>query len=105
MLFWLALTVALLLVVASLVYTTLRGLAVFRDFTRLARETGSGLERISTETGRIEGHLELAAESGTRLDASLTRLRRSRARLNVLTSALADVRASVARVTAVYPRK
>jgi hypothetical protein len=39
------------------------------------------------------------------LEASLTRLRVSRARLNVLTSALADVRAAVGRVTAVVPRK
>lgn len=105
MLFSLALTVALLLVVASVVYAPLKGLAAFRDFRRLARELGSGLERISTETGRIEGHLGLAAESGTRLDASLTRLRGSRARLNVLTSALADVQAAVGRVTSVYPRK
>lgn len=105
MLFWLALTVALLLVVASLVYTTTKALGAFRDFKRLGREVGDGLARISAETGRIEGHFALAAESGTRLDASLTRLRTSRARLNVLTSALADVRASVGRVTAVYPKK
>lgn len=105
MLFWLALTVALLLVAASAVYATLRGLAALRDFKRLGRDVGRGLERIARATGRIEGHLALAAESGTRLDASLTRLRSSRARLNVLTSALADVRASVGRVTAVYPKK
>ena len=105
MLFWLALTVALLLLAGSVLYITVKGLAVFRDFKRLSRELGRGLERISTETGRIEGHLALAAESGTRLDASLTRLRASRARLNVLTSALADVRAAVGRVTAVYPKK
>jgi hypothetical protein len=105
MLFWLALTVALLLLAGSVLYITVTGLAVFRDFKRLSRELGRGLERISTETGRIEGHLALAAESGTRLDASLTRLRASRARLNVLTSALADVRAAVGRVTSVYPKK
>ena len=105
MLFWLPLTVALLLLAGSVLYITVRGLAVFRDFKRFSREVGSGLERIATETGRIEGHLALAAESGSRLDASLTRLRASRARLHVLTSALADVRAAVGRVTAVYPKK
>lgn len=105
MLFWLALTVALLLIAASAAYTTLKGLAAFRDFKRAGREIGGALDRIAAETARIEGHLALAAESGTRLDASLTRLRSSRARLNVLTSALADVRASVGRITAVYPRK
>ena len=105
MLFWLALAVALLLVIASSVYVTTKGLTAFRDFKRLGREIGSELDRIASETGRIEGHLALAAESGTRLDASVKRLSASRARLNVLTSALADVRASVGRITAVYPRK
>ena len=66
---------------------------------------GSDLDRITAATDEIERHLELAAESGTKLEASLTRLRASRARLNVLISAIADVRAAVGRVTAVVPRK
>ena len=63
------------------------------------------LERIEVASGQIERHLALAAESGARLDAELAQLRRSRARLNVLTSAIEDVRASVGRLQAVYPRK
>lgn len=105
MLFWLALTVALLLTVGSAIVLTLRGLAAFREFKRLGREVGAGLELIATASGQIERHLALAAESGSRLEASLERLRESRARLNVLRSALADVRASVGRVTSVYPKK
>ncbi len=105
MLFWLALTVALLLTVGSALYPTLKGLAAFRDFKRLSREVGTELDRIATASGQIERHLALAAESGSRLEAALAHLRESRARLNVLTSALADVRASVGRVTAVVPRK
>lgn len=105
MLFWLALTVALLLVIGSSIFVTLRGLTAFRDVKRLGREIGSELDRIRAATGRIEGHLTLAAESGSRLEASLARLSESRARLNVLTSALADVRASVGRVTAIVPKK
>jgi hypothetical protein len=105
MLFWLALTVALLLVLGSLIYATTTGLTAFRHFKRLGRETGGELERISAKTGEIEQHLARAAEAGSRLEASLARLRASRARLQVLTSALADVRASVGRITAVYPKK
>ncbi len=105
MLFWLALTVALLLLAGSVLYITVTGLAVFRDFKRLGRSVAAGIERIETSSGRNEAHLARAAESGSRLDGELAELRRSRARLNVLTSALADARASVGRITAVYPRK
>ena len=104
-LFWLALTIALVLTVASAIHATRRGLEAFRAFKGLSRRLGAELDRIAVASGEVERHLALAAESGTQLDASLTRLRASRARLNVLTSALADVRAAVGRVTAVYPRK
>ena len=104
-LFWSALGIALVLTVASVIYVTLRGLEAFRAFKELSRRLGGELDRIATASGEVERHLALAAESGTQLEASLTRLRASRARLNVLTSALADVRAAVGRVTAVYPRK
>jgi hypothetical protein len=104
-LFWLAVAVAVVAVVASAIYVTLKGLEAFRAFKALARSATSELERIDRASGEIERHLALAAESSTRLDAELAQLRRSRARLNVLTSAIADVRASVGRVTAVYPRK
>ena len=104
-LFWLALVIALVLTIAPAIFATLRGLEAFRSFKQLGRTVGSELDRIETATGEVERHLALAAESGTQLEASLTRLRASRARLNVLTSALADVRAAVGRFTAVYPRK
>jgi HAMP domain-containing protein len=104
-LFWLSLAVALVVGALSLVYATSRGLEAFRAFKRLGRTVAEQAERISVSSAGIERHLALAAESGERLEASLERLRSSRARLNVLTSALADVRASVERVTGVIPRK
>jgi len=103
--FWLALIIALVLTVASAIYLTLQGLEAFRAFKRLGRRLGGELEKITTASGEIERHLALAAESGTQLEASLARLRSSRAQLNVLTSALADVRAAVGRVTGLVPRK
>ena len=104
-LFWLSLAVAVVAVVASAVYLTLEGLEAFRAVKKLGATVTGEIERIERTSGEIERHLALAAESGTKLEAELAQLRRSRARLNVLTSALDEVRASVGRVTAVYPRK
>ena len=104
-LFWLALTAAIVAVVASSIYVTLKGLEAFRGAKRLGGTVSDEVERIERTTGEIERHLALAAESGSRLEVELAQLRRSRARLNVLTSAIDEVRDSIGRVTAVYPRK
>jgi hypothetical protein len=105
MLFWLTLTFAIVVVVASIAYAVVKGLEAYRTAKRLLSTAGEDLDRITRASAEIELHLQAAATSGTRLDASLTRLSTSRARLNVLTSALADVRAAVGRVTSVVPRK
>jgi hypothetical protein len=104
-LFWLSLAVSLALIVGALIYLWRTGLDTYRTAKRLNVGIGAELERIERASGQIERHLALAAESGTQLDASLARLRVSRARLQVLTSSLAEVRASVDRWTAVVPRK
>ena len=103
--FWLALAVAVVLTTASLIYVTLNALEAFRTFKSVSRNLNAGLDHVTATTAQIERHLELAAESGTQLEASLARLRTSRAQLNILTSALADVRESVNRVTAFVPRR
>jgi hypothetical protein len=104
-LYWLALAVAVVVVIVSAIYTTRRGLEAFRAIKILGSTVSSEVERIEQASGQIERHLALAAESGARLDAELAQLRRSRARLNVLTSAIDDVKDSWWRLTAVYPRK
>ena len=104
-LFWLALAVAIVPIVASSIYLTREGLEAFRGAKRLSGAVTDEVERIERTSGEIERHLTLAAESGARLDAQLAQLRRSRAQLNVLTSAIDEVRDSIGRVTAVYPRK
>ncbi len=104
-LFWLALAVAIVVIVASVIYSTRKGLEAFRGFKRLGNAVSTEVERIEQASAQIERHLALAAESGSKLDAKLAQLRRSQARLNVLRSAIDEVRDSVGRVTAVYPRK
>ncbi len=104
-LFWLALAVAIVAVIASSIYVTRKGLEAFRGAKRLSGTVSTELERIEQASGQIEEHLARAEASSSKLEAELERLRRSRAQLNVLTSAIDDVRASIGRVTAVYPRK
>ena len=105
MLFWLALAFAVLAIVASIVYAGLKGLALFRESKQVLHEAGEELEGIERSTAQIELHLQAAEKSSTALSSSLARLHTSRARLSVLTAAVADVRASVDRITGVYPRK
>jgi len=105
MAFWLALAVAVVLTIASLIYVTLNALEAFRAFKTVGRNLSAGLDRVTATTAQIERHLELAAESGSQLEASLARLHTSRAQLTVLTTALSDVRDSVNRVTAFVPRR
>jgi hypothetical protein len=102
---WLSLAVAVVLTFSSLAYLTLKALEAFRAFKQLGRGAGEELDRIGKASAEIERHLALAAAGGTRLEASLARLSESRARLNVLTSALADARSSLDRFTGVVPRK
>jgi hypothetical protein len=103
--FWLALAVSFVLTTASLIYVTLNALEAFRAFKAVGRNVSAGLDHVTATAAQIERHLELAAESGSQLEVSLARLRTSSARLNVLTSALSDVRDSVNRVTAFLPRR
>jgi hypothetical protein len=104
-LYWFALAGAVVIVIASAIYTTRKGLETFRAFKAVSGAVTGEVARIELASGEIERHLAFAAESTTRLEAELEQLRRSRARLNVLTSAIDEVRASIERVTAVYPRK
>ena len=105
MLVWLALAFLVVALVGSVAFAVVRGLGAWRAVKALASGAGAALDRIARSSAEIEGHLRAGAESGTRLDASLRRLSSSRARLNVLTAALADARAAAGRVTDVYPRK
>ena len=104
-LFWLALLASLAAVITSLVFTTRRGLQLFRDLRRVSGATAAALDEVARSSEQIDRHLALAAASQSRLDASLARLRRSQARLNVQRAAIDDVRDLLERVAAFRPRK
>jgi hypothetical protein len=102
---WLALAVSLLAVAVATTVTVRRALALFRSFRSLGGGVGRELQAIERATAQIEGHLAAAARSQTALERSLGRLQGSRAELNVLLSALGDARASLGRLTALWPAK
>ena len=104
-LFWLSLAFLVVAVVGSIAFAVVRGLETWRAMKRLGGGVTGELDRIATATAEIELHLQAAAASGQSLDTSLRRLSASRARLNVLTTALADARTAFGRLTDVYPRK
>ena len=86
-------------------YATARGLRAFRAAKRLARETGETVSDIGRSAAEIELRLAGGAGRGDELAAALARLRASRAQLDVLLGALAEVRDSLGRATAFVPRK
>jgi len=102
---WLALALSLLAVIVAVVFTTLRARELFRSFGALNSAVGPELAAIERSSAEIEGHLQAAERSTEALEASLERLRRSRAELNVLLAAFGDARASLDRITGLWPAK
>ena len=101
---WLALAVAVLVVFAALVRALRAALHAWRSFKRLRRALGRVLYELEMAAARLADDAAEARPS-PELDLSLTRLRRSTARLNVLRRAVGDVTDAVGNVTSVYPRK
>ena len=104
-LFWLSLAVAVVLPAVGIVVLVRRGLALWRDLKRAARAFGAGLDDVGGKLERMSTRAEALGHVTARAEPPADRLRVSLAHLAVLRSALADVQASVGRVTAVYPRK
>jgi hypothetical protein len=99
---WVALAIAVL-AVASGGYRAVRQLLeMFRSLRQLKRESARALEALTRATERLAVR---APDPAGKLQPPLERLARDRARLNVLLAAADDVRDSLGRVTAVYPRK
>jgi hypothetical protein len=101
---WLALVVAVVVVLATLVRTLRQALQAWRSFKRLRRALGRTLYALEIAAARV-GDNAAKARPSPALDRSLTRLRESSARLNVLRRAIDDVTGGVGRITAVYPHK
>ena len=99
-----ALVVSLGAVVTSTIFVILRATALLRGFRAAGRAVESALASVAASAGRAGGRVQ-ATDNAARLDESLERLQRSRARLRVLLAAWSDARKPVGRVAAFVPRK
>jgi predicted PurR-regulated permease PerM len=97
-----ALAVAVLAVVGSVVFVVLRSIELWRSIRGFFAATGGGLDELSRRLDALAAHEPPELE---RLGVSLERLRRSQARLAVLTNALRRVREQTSGALALYPRK
>ena len=104
-LFWAALAVALVLPAIGIVLVVRRGLALWRDVKRGGKALFDGVDALAQRVERTSAAAEGLGAVTERAEPSVSRLQFSLARLAVLRAALDDVRDSVGRVTAVYPRK
>ena len=94
---WPALAIAVGGPVCGLALAFVRGRRAWRGFKSLGATVGDRVAEIASSTAEIETHLTRAGEGAERVSAALERLRRSRARLEVLQAALREARASMER--------
>jgi chromosome segregation ATPase len=98
MVFWIALGVLLIAVVASLTYAAIRGWQLYRTAKRSGAAITSEMDRISAVTLEIEQQMAKAEAATARLNAATGRLAASRAQLDVQLAAVRQARAQVRRV-------
>lgn len=102
---WLSFGLSGLAAAGATAFAAVRGLRAYRSAKRLARETSEIVSDIGRSAAEIESRLADGAGRGDELAAALARLRASRAQLDVLLGALAEVRDSLGRAIAFVPRK
>jgi hypothetical protein len=103
---WLiALIFSALVVIAALVHLVRRGLQLYRAARDSGTALGDGVTRVSESAEQTALKAERVSEDSERMAAAVERLSRSRAQLDVLLTAIREVRDSLGRVTALVPRK
>src|SRR5438552_1321017 len=98
---WIGLAIRVLAVAFGLYRAVRQLVGVFRALRRLRRELARAFEALAQAVDKLAGHPGATAK----LEPAVARLGRDQARLNVLLAAVDEVRDSVGRVTAFYPRK
>ena len=102
---WIALAFAVLASVLAAVFAFKRMRMAWRGLRSLRQETVASLQRITQTAADVAEKATRVSDRTAELDQALARLQESRRRLGILTDELADVQASVGRITAFYPRK
>ena len=98
MVVWLALAFCLAGLVAGLAYAALRGLAAWRQIKRTNGAFSEESARIAETSARIQGHLDRANASSTRLGEVAARLAVSRAKLEIQLQAVTEARHTMRRL-------
>ena len=98
MVFWIALGILLVAVVAGIAYAAIRGWQLYRTAKRTGAVITSEMDRISAVTLEIEQQMAKAEAATSRLNAATGRLSTSRAQLDVQLTAIRQARAQVRRV-------
>ena len=98
MVVWLALAFSLAGLVAGLAYAALRGLTAWRQIKRTSGAFSEESARIAEISARIQGHLDRASVSSTRLGEVAARLAVSRAKLDVQLQAVTEARHTMRRL-------
>jgi hypothetical protein len=101
----LSLLVSVVAVVFAVAFATVRGLDLFRQMRATGAALGDRLDDLARATDGVALKADRLGRRSDELTASLERLQGSLAGLRVLTTALSDVQARVARVRALAPRK
>jgi hypothetical protein len=102
---WIALGISIASVVGSVGFAAARGLRAWRAFRRVRRRISESLTDVMHRVAWIEGRLTSAGASAARLQRAQADLQESLATARVLSAALAEVRATVNRVTGLVPSK
>ena len=102
---WPALALDVLAVIGGAAFAAVRGLSTYRLSRSVGGELTTGIERVARDADEMAPKLERLADKTGHLGEALARLQTSRARLDVLLEAIAQVRAGIARLRGVVPRK
>lgn len=102
---WIALGVSGVAVIGSAAFAAARALRAWRTFRRFRRRVFEGLEDVTRRVAGIERRLGAANASAARLQRAQAELQESLATARVLSAAVADVRATVSRITGLIPSK
>ena len=105
LLVWIGLLVLLFASTAGVVHVFLRARLAWRTLRSFGPALDGTVRDLTQSLDRLAGNAQSMGSGKPQLDASVKRLERSLARLQVLRAAVDEARDSVQRLTAVYPRK
>jgi hypothetical protein len=102
---WYPVAFLVVALVASLAVAIARGLRMWRSFRAFSGSAGAAMSAVTTAAEQAETHAVAFAAATERLERAQVRLQQSLAEFAVLRAAADEVRATVAGVRGIVPRK